>query len=83
MLIEMTPEHYDGFLDKCPEDWPAEFSILKNGIVVERQIEGIERRMVVIYCEESQAYTLLSGARILSVAAAEDIAKALDTSRGL
>ena len=79
ILIEMTPEHYDGFLDKCPDDWPTEFAILKNGIVVNRQIDGIERRMIVIYCEERQAYTLLSSARILSVPAEEDIVKALDT----
>ena len=81
ILIEMTPEHYDDFVDKCPDDWPVEFSILKNGIVVHRDIDGIERRMIVIYCEESEAYTLLSGARILSLAAEEDIVKAIQPAR--
>jgi hypothetical protein len=77
LLIEMTPEHYDGFLDRCPDDWPTEFAILKNGMVVNREIGGIERRMIVIYCDEIQAETLLSAARILSVPAEDDIVKAL------
>ena len=77
LLIEMTPEHYDGFLDRCPDDWPSEFAILKNGLVINREIDGNERRMIVIYCEEIQAEMLLSAARILSVPAEEDIVKAL------
>ena len=77
ILIEMTPEHYDGFLEKCPDDWSTEFAILKNGMVVKQEIDGIERRMIVIYCNEIQAETLLSAARILSVPAEEDIVKAL------
>ena len=77
LLIEMTPEHYDGFLYKCPDDWPSEFAILKHGLVINREIDGNERRMIVIYCEEFQAEMLLSAARILSVPAEEDIVKAL------
>ena len=77
VLIEMTPEHYDGFLEKCPDDWSTEFAILKNGMVVNREISGNERRMIVIYCDEIQAETLLSAARILSVPAEDDIVKAL------
>jgi hypothetical protein len=77
VLIEMTPEHYDGFLERCPDDWPTEFAILKNGMVVNREIDGNERRMIVIYCDEIQAETLLSAARILSVPAEDDIVKAL------
>jgi len=77
VLIEMTPEHYDGFLERCPDDWSTEFAILKNGMVVNREIDGNERRMIVIYCDEIQAETLLSAARILSVPAEDDIVKAL------
>lgn len=83
ILIEMTPEHYDGFLNKCPDDWSTEYAILKNGLVVNRQIDGTEQRMIVIYCDEMEAYTLLSSARILGVPAAEEIAKALKISREL
>jgi hypothetical protein len=82
VLIEMTAEHYDAFLDRCPDDWPTEFAILKNGMVVNREIEGNERRMTVIYCDEIQAETLLSAARILSVAAEQDIVKALPIHHG-
>jgi hypothetical protein len=82
LLIEMTPEHYDDFLDRCPDDWPSEFAVLKNGVVINREIDGNERRMIVIYCDEIQAEMLLSAARILSVPAEEDIVKALPNFQG-
>ena len=80
----MTPEHYDGFLDKCfTVDRLPEYSILKSGVIIHRQIGGMERRIIVILCEESQAHTLLNAARTLSVPAAEDLVRAMDPLREL
>ena len=77
MLIEMSPEHYDSFLRKCETQQP-EYSLLQNGVVVRRQIDGTERRMIAILCEQFQAYNLLHAARALYFPAVEDINKSLD-----
>ena len=82
ILIEMSPEHYDGLLEKCAH-WLPEYSILKNGVIVHRQVEGKERRMIAILCRELQAYTLLHAARTLYSPAADDIKRALDPLRDL
>jgi hypothetical protein len=39
---------------------------LKSGVIIRRQIEDVERRIIVILCEESQVHTLLDAARTLS-----------------
>jgi hypothetical protein len=82
LLIEMTPEHYDEFLNRVSPDWLQVYSILKNGIVIRKEIEGKERRMIQILCEEYQAYVLLVTALPFS-GAAQDIRKSLDLAREL
>ena len=77
------PDHYDEFLNTIFPDWLPEYSILKNGIVIRRQIEGTERRMIEILCGEDQAYVLLRSAAVFSLAAANDIRKSLDVAREL
>ena len=83
ILIDMSPEHYDGLLNKCIDTWPAEYATLKNGVVIRRQIEGAERQRIAILCEKHQAHNLLILARSLQSPVAEVIRKALDTSHVL
>jgi hypothetical protein len=83
LLIEMTPEHYDEYLNVIAPDWPHVYSILKSGIVIRKEIEDTERRMIQILCEEDQAYVLLRSAAAFSLAAANDIRKSLDLAREL
>jgi len=83
LLIEMTPEHYDEYLKMICSDWPQVYSILKSGIVIRKEIEDSERRMIQILCEEDKAYVLLRGAAAFSLAAANDIRKSLDLAREL
>lgn len=81
ILIEMSPEHYDGFLSKCFDTWLLEYTILKNGVVIRREIEGAERRRIAILCEKHQAHNLLVLARSLQPPVVEDIRKALNVAR--
>jgi len=77
-VIEISPEHYDGFLTTCRHTLLPAYAFLKNGVVVRRQIEGKELQQVSILCEEYQAHNLLVVARSLQSPVAEDIQKALD-----
>ena len=83
ILIDMSTEHYDGLLNKCIDTWPAEYVTLKNGVVIRRQIEGVERRWIAILCEKHQAHNLLILARSLQPPVVEVIRKTLDTSQVL
>ena len=83
ILIDMSTEHYDGLLNKCIDTWPAEYVTLKNGVVIRRQLEGVERRRIAILCEKHQAHNLLILARSLQPPVVEAIRKALDTSQVL
>ena len=83
ILIDMSTEHYEGLLNKCIDTWPAEYVTLKNGVVIRRQIEGVERRRIAILCEKYQAHNLLILARSLQPPVVEVIRKALDTSQVL
>ena len=83
ILIDMSTEHYDGLLKKCIDTWPAEYVTLKNGVVIRRQIEGVERRRIAILCEKHQAHNLLILARSLQPPVVEVIRKTLDTSQVL
>lgn len=38
-MIEISPEHYDAFLNKCDVS-SAEYSILKDGVIALDQVEG-------------------------------------------
>ena len=77
-MIEISPEHYDGFLTKCRDALLPEYAFLKNSVVVRRQIEGKELQRVSILCQAYQALNLLVVARLLQSPVAEDIQKALD-----
>jgi hypothetical protein len=77
VLIEISPEHYASFLEKCDTDF-REYSLLKNGVVLRREVDGTERRMIAILCEQFQAYILLFAARALYFPAVEDINRSLD-----
>ena len=83
ILIEMVPEHYDGFLSKCVDLWQPEFALLKSGVVLRRQIAGREQRIIAILCEEFQAHKLLAAANALFPPAVDDIKRALDPLRDL
>ena len=83
ILIDMSTEHYDGLLNKCIDTWPAEYVTLKNGVVIRRQIEGVERRRIAILCEKHQAHNLRILGRSLQSPVAEVIRKALDSSHVL
>jgi hypothetical protein len=56
---------------------------LKNGVVVDRQIEGEVRRVVEVVCDESVAQKLLATAESLRLPVVVDIRKALDPLRDL
>ena len=83
ILIEMVPEHYDGFLSKCVDIGLPEFTLLKNGIVLRRQVAGKEQRFIAILCEEIEAHKLLAAANALYPTAVDDIKRALDPLRDL
>ena len=83
ILIEMVPEHYDGFLSKCVDIWLPEFTLLKNGIVLRRHVAGKEQRIIAILCEEIEAHKLLAAANALYPPAVDDIKRALDPLRDL
>jgi hypothetical protein len=82
ILIEITPEHYDGLLQTCEESSP-EYAILKNGIVARPQEDGLDRRKVVIWCEVNQAARLLAAAERLDPVVAAKIAKEIELAREL
>ncbi|MGH7875754.1 MAG: hypothetical protein ACREQO_26480, partial [Candidatus Binatia bacterium] len=68
---------------KCVDASLPEFTLLKNGVVLRRQVAGTERRIVAILCEEFQAHKLLAAANALYPAAVDDIKRALDPLRDL
>ena len=82
ILIEITPEHYDGLLETCEESSP-EYAILKNGIVARPQEDGLDRRKVVIWCEVGQAARLLAAAERFDPLVAAQIAKEIELAREL
>jgi hypothetical protein len=83
ILIEMAPEHYDGLLNSVGAQQRPEYRTLKNGVVVDRQIEGEVRRVVEVVCDESVAQKLLATAESLRLPVVVDIRKALDPLRDL
>lgn len=74
--VEMPPEHYDSLLNQCV-DWLPEYTILKNALVLHREVEGEDQRSIAFICEDYQALTLLAAAQSLYPPAAEHIKKAL------
>jgi hypothetical protein len=58
MMIEMSPEHYDGLLSKLPMESPAH-SVLTNGIVDSQSKDTAGRRVIVILCVFPEVEILL------------------------
>lgn len=78
ILVEMSPEHYDGLLSKVSVDSPT-YSLLKNGIVSGGSAK--ENRIIEIACELSEAKALLRVAQALCLEAAFEIDKAVTLAR--
>jgi hypothetical protein len=72
IMIQMSPEHYDGLLSKVPTESVA-YSVLKNGIVESQAEGGNERRVIDILCEPTEAEILLGVANELWPKAASEI----------
>jgi hypothetical protein len=82
ILIEITPEHYDGLLETCDVSSP-EYAILKNGVVARPQEDELDRRKIVIWCDVGQAARLLAAAERFDPVAAAQIAKDIELAREL
>jgi len=78
IMIEMSPEHYDGLLSKVSQDSMA-YIVLKNGIVSGGSTK--ENRIIEMACEESEAKTLLLIAWDLCPQAAIEIDKGVTMAR--
>ncbi len=76
MLIEMSLDHYDRFLEKCDAS-SREYEILKNGLIVRRPNDGHYERIMEIACEVREAQMLLAIARRLYPDAVSAIEKAI------
>ena len=65
MIIEMSLNHYDRFLEKCDAS-SREYEILKNGLIVSHRKDGHYERIIEIACEvpEAQIFLLLRGGSI-------------------
>ena len=73
VIIEISPEHYDAFLDKCDVS-SAQYSILKNGVIALDKVDGRQQRMIKILCDEETAVLLFDSATRLYPEAAAAIA---------
>jgi hypothetical protein len=71
-LVEMSFEHYDRLLAKCPAT-DREYQILKNGVIAPYGETGKSRRVVVLLCEKSEAKLVLDLARRLYPMATREI----------
>jgi len=80
IVIQMSPEHYDGLLDRCLDSY-SEYSILKNGVVTHDEVGGQDRRAIMILCDKEQAENLLHLATRLYPNAAAEIAKEIRLER--
>ncbi len=76
MIIEMSVDHYDRFLEKCDAS-SREYEILKNGLIVSHPQDGHYERIMVIACKVPEAQMLLATARRLYPDAASAIEKAI------
>jgi hypothetical protein len=80
MIIEMSLDHYDRFLEKCDASC-REYEILKNGLIVRRPKDGVYERIMEIACEIEEAKILFSCSTRLYPDAAGAIAKAIARAR--
>ena len=80
IMIEMTPEHYDGILEKISQD-SGVYGVLKNGVVDHRSEEGVDVRVILIVCDVPEAETLFNTAKELWPDAAFEIGNSIRTPR--
>ena len=71
-LVEMSKEHFDRLLAKCPVS-DREYEIMKNGVITPYGETGKSPRTVVILCERTEAKLILDLARRLYPVAARQI----------
>jgi hypothetical protein len=76
MIIEMSLDQYDRFLEKCDAS-SREYEILKNGVIVNHRKDGHYERIIEIACEVPEAQMLLAIARRLYPDAVSAIEKAI------
>jgi hypothetical protein len=76
MIIEMSLDQYDRFLEKCDAS-SREWQILKNGLIVHHPKDGHYERIMEILCEVPEAQMLLAIARRLYPDAVSAIEKAI------
>ena len=76
MLIEISLDHYDRFLERC-DPACSEFEILKKGLIVRRPKDSHYERIVEIHCEMPEAKIILDAARRVYPRAVPDIEKAI------
>jgi hypothetical protein len=62
IVIELPPNLYDGFVDKCDPS-SREYELLKNGIIVRRPKGEHYERLIEINCKIEQGKRLLDLAR--------------------
>jgi hypothetical protein len=76
MIIEMSLDQYDRFLEKCDAS-SREYEILKNGVIVNHRKDSHYERIIEIACEVPEAQMLLAIARRLYPDAVSAIEKAI------
>lgn len=76
IFIEISPERYYDFLNRCDAEMP-EYAILKNAVVLR---DGPQRIMELL-CDTLAAQRLLTTAETLRLPIAEDIQRALSPLR--
>jgi hypothetical protein len=82
ILIDISPEHYDGLLSQFTDE-SLIYTILKNGLVIHHFEAGNEFRTVEILCDKFHARMLLTVAEIFCPEAAAEIEEAIRLSRTL
>jgi hypothetical protein len=80
IIIEISLDRYDGFIDKCDQS-SRDYETLKNGVIVRRPKEDHFERIVEIKCSVQEAKGLLDLAKQIYPDAAADIEKALAVPR--
>jgi hypothetical protein len=80
VLIEMSLEHFNGFMDKCDHSC-LEYRILITAVVIRRPKADDFERIVQIRCDLERAKSLLDLATQIYPAALPDIEKAIAASR--
>ena len=80
VTILMSLSTFDGFVDRCDKD-SFEFSILENGVIIQKFKEDRFERLIEIRCDLVDADRLLYSATTVYPGAVDDIAKAIAAAR--